>query len=145
MNESSWTDCLKLNKARKVISDKRRAESLIETAIGRIEQIGEITGKNCNYVFEDYYTSILEFLQAIGFWQGFNILNHVCIGYFLKEKLQRQDLFIIFDDLRYKRNSLTYYGKRMEFDVCKEAINKSKLLLNELDKIIVVLKNKNQI
>ena len=51
--------------------------------------------------------------------------------------MQSNDLFRIFDDLRYKINSLTYYGKKMEFETAKEAILKSKRLFNELNVLMV--------
>jgi len=39
---------------------------------------------------------------------------------------------MLFDDLRFKRNSLTYYGKRMDFETAKQAIEKCKRLIREL-------------
>jgi len=92
--------------------------------------------KNCNFVFEDYYISILELLQAIAFMKGFNISNHICLGFYLREVSKREDLCIIFDDLRYKRNSLTYYGTRMDFETAKQAIEKSKKLISEIKKLV---------
>jgi len=50
--------------------------------------------------------------------------------------LKRNDLFIVFDDLRFKRNSLDYYGKRMDFETGMAAIEKSKKLIRELTEII---------
>ena len=46
--------------------------------------------------------------------------------------LKREDLFILFDDIRYKRNALTYYGKRMDFETAKQAIENCKKIINEL-------------
>ena len=94
--------------------------------------IGEVNEKNCNFVFEDYYTSLLEVLQAIAFRKGFNILNHVCLGYYLRDILQREELYRLFDNVRYNRNSLIYYGSRMDFETAKQAIERCKKILNEL-------------
>ena len=113
--------------------DEERAKSLIETAKERINLIEHITEKNCNFVFEDYYTSLIEILQAIAFKKGFNILNHICIGYFLRDKLEKEELFILFDDIRFKRNSLTYYGRKMDFKICNLAIEKCKRIINRLN------------
>ena len=88
--------------------------------------------RNCNFVFEDYYTSLLEVLQALMFKKGYNVLNHVCLGFFLRDVVQRQDLYLLFDDARFKRNSLTYYGNRMDFETAKRAIENCKKLLKEL-------------
>ncbi len=135
MKEKGWNDCLENFSARKTSPDLERAKSLIETAKERISLVNEVTEKNCNFVFEDYYTSLLEMLQAMTFKEGYNVLNHVCLGFYLREVLKREDLFMIFDDLRYKRNSLTYYGKRMDFETAKHAIEKCKRLIKELKAI----------
>ncbi len=132
MKEASWNDCLENNTAVKVSPDRERAISLIETAEERISLIKEINAKNCNFIFEDYYTSVLELLQAIVILDGYKIINHICLGYYLRDILKRSDLYLIFDDLRYKRNSLTYYGKRMDFKTAKQSIKKCERLIREL-------------
>jgi len=136
MKETSWHECLIENSARKIVPDKERANSLIETANERISLIDKITEKNCNFVFEDYYTSLLEILQAIIFKKGFNVSNHICLGYYLRDVLKRDDLYRKFDDLRYKRNSLTYYGRRMDFEICEQAIENCKNLIKELNNFV---------
>ena len=136
MKEACWDDCLFNKSAKRVTPDIKRAKSLIETAEERISLVKEINEKSCNFVFEDYYTSILEFLQAKAFIDGYNTLNHICLGFYLRDVLKREDLFNIFDDLRYKRNSLTYYGSRMDFETAKQSIEKCKKLIGELKKIL---------
>lgn len=132
MKETNWNDCIANASAKNITPDINRADSLIETANQRISLIREINEKNCNFVFEDYYTSMVELLQAMAFKKGFNILNHICLGFYLRDVLNREDLYIIFDDLRYKRNSLTYYGSRMDFETAKQAIEKCKKLIKGL-------------
>ncbi len=132
MKETNWKECL-INKSAKTITpDIQRAESLIETANERIKLVKEVNEKNCNFVFEDYYTSLIELLQAITFKKGLNILNHICLGYYLRDVLKREDLYLLFDDMRYKRNSLTYYGNRMDYETAEQAIEKCKKIIKEL-------------
>ena len=135
MKEANWDDCIANNSAKIVSLDLKRAESLIETAKERINLIKEINEKNCNFIFEDYYTSLVELLQAENFKKGFNVLNHICLGYYLRDVIKREDLYRIFDDLRYKRNSLTYYGNRMDYETAKQAIEKCKKIIKEITKI----------
>jgi len=135
MKEANWDDCIINNSAKIVSLDLKRAESLIETAKERINLIKEINEKNCNFIFEDYYTSLVELLQAENFKKGFNVLNHICLGYYLRDVIKREDLYRIFDDLRYKRNSLTYYGNRMDYETAKQAIEKCKKIIKEITKI----------
>lgn len=131
MKETNWNDCVFTKSARMTTPDIKRAESLRETAKERIRLITKITEKNCNFVFEDYYTSLLELLQAMTFKKGFNVLNHVCLGYYLRDFLKRDDLYVLFDDVRYKRNALVYYGSRMDYETAKHAIEKCKKMIKE--------------
>jgi len=133
----NWNDCITDFSARKTKPNPSKTKSLIETAHERIEQSNkDINEKSANFIFEDYYTSILELLQSIVQTKGFNVQNHICLGYYLRDILQEPTLFQIFNNLRFKRNSLIYYGKRMDFPISQDAINKSKFLFNELNKLL---------
>lgn len=133
MKEIAWDDCLTKKSARETTPDISRAKSLIDTAKERISLIKEINELNCNFVFEDYYTSLLELLQAMAFKQGLNISNHICLGFYLRDVLKREDIFLLFDDVRFKRNSLTYYGSRMDFVTAMQAIEKCKRIIKEFE------------
>jgi len=135
MKASNWKECLELNDASKITPDREKAKSLREIADERIKQIKEINEKNANFVFEDYYSSIIEIVHSLALVNGYKISNHICLGYYIKDFLKREDLFRMFDDSRYKRNSLTYYGKKMDFETAKNAIEKSKKLIKELKSI----------
>jgi len=137
VKEASWDDCLYSNSSVKITPDKGKAKSLIETAEERIKFTNkELNENTINYIFEDYYSSILEIVHAIVILKGFKVNNHICLGFFIRDVLNREDLFRIFDDCRFKRNSLTYYGKRMNFEIAKDAIEKSRKLLSEFKKIL---------
>ncbi len=137
MKEASWTECLYSNSSVKTTPDRGKAKSLIETAEERIKFSNKDLNENtANYIFEDYYSSILEIVQAFVILRGYKVNNHICLGFFIRDVLNRDDLFRIFDDCRFKRNSLTYYGKRMDFETAKDAIEKSRKLLNEFKEIL---------
>lgn len=134
MREGSWNECMETGSALKVTSDRFKINSLAETANGRIEYLNtnKVNENNANYVFEGYYTSILEMLHAVLLSDGYRVSNHICAGYYLRDVLKREGLFRAFDDLRFKRNSLTYYGRRMDFHTARESIRKSVDLIREL-------------
>jgi len=133
MREASWGDCLDCNSAMNITPDKEKARSLVETAEERIRfSIQEVDEKNANYVFESYYASILEFLHAVVLLAGYKVSNHLCLGYYLRDVLKREELFRAFDDCRFKRNALVYYGKRMEFEMAKETTEKARELVRKL-------------
>jgi len=137
MKESSWSECLNYSSAIKITPDKEKAISLVETAQDRIKfSLKKLSGKNANYIFEGYYSSILEMIHAIVILDGYKVNNHICLGYYLRDVLKNDELFRIFDDCRFKRNSLVYYGKRMDFETAKDTIEKAKSVIKELKKII---------
>jgi len=137
MKEASWDDCITSNSSIKITIDKEKAKSLIETAEERIEVLSiELNEKTANYIFEYYYSSVLELLHSLVLLDGYKVNNHICLGYYLRDVLEKEDLFRLFDDLRFKRNSLVYYGKRMDFDIANDAIEKSKTLFSELKAIL---------
>ncbi|MBU0459980.1 MAG: hypothetical protein KJ597_02445 [Nanoarchaeota archaeon] len=138
MKESNWEECLESGSSLKISPDKAKIKSLLETARGRTKYLEENNLKedNASYVFEGYYSSVLEYLHALILLKGYKINNHICVGYYLRDILNKKDLFRLFDDCRYKRNSLIYYGRRMDFPIAKEAIQKCKRLITDLDLMI---------
>lgn len=142
MKEADWQGCIEQNSAIKSSIDVLKVKSLISTANGRLEFIKQIEAnqKNANYILEIYYTSLLELTHALVLKEGFKVSNHICLGFFLRDYLKKDDLFRLFDDLRYKRNSLVYYGKEMEYTVALESIDKIQLIIK---KIRVLLNQKD--
>jgi len=142
MKESNWEDCIDFKFSIKITPDRAKAKSLIETSKGRIDYISKDPNeKNANYIFEDYYSSVLELIHALLILNGYKVSNHICLGYYLRDILKRDDLFRLFDDCRFKRNSLVYYGKRMDFETSIKTIEKSKKLFKEITLIINNIKD----
>lgn len=138
MKEGQWSECLESASAIAVSPNSAKARSLIDIAQGRIAFLGglPVAEQNANYIFEGFYSSAMEMLQAIVLLGGYKVLNHVCLGFYLRDILKRADLFRLFDDCRYKRNSLVYYGRRMDMRVSNEAVRKARELIGELEIII---------
>src|SRR3989338_479968 len=134
MKINSWKECIELNKSLIISSDKAKAKSLLDTAKARICFAEEIILKysNANFVFELYYTSLIEILHAIVLYDGFKVENHVCLGYYLLDVLKKEPLYRLFDACRFKRNSLVYYGNKMDYELALELIEKAKKLIKEL-------------
>jgi hypothetical protein len=136
--ESTWEECLETNTSLKITPNAFKAKSLIDTASGRIQFVAELTIKEntANYIFESYYSSALELLHALVLVAGYTVSNHLCLGYYLRDILQREDLFRLFDDCRFKRNSLVYYGRKMDLDTAKMGIEKCNKLIAELKRLL---------
>lgn len=138
MREGSWDECMETGSVLEATRESFKIRSLVETARGRVKYLegNRKTEDNANYLFEGYYTSVLEMLHAVLLSDGYKVSNHVCAGYYLRDVLKREDMFRDFNDLRFKRNSLTYYGRRMDFRKAGESIRKSLLLMQKLGQIL---------
>ena len=144
MKESSWDECLEFNNALTVTPDRAKAKSLYETAKERIEFLkgNTLSEKNASFVFEGYYSSALETLHSYVLLKGFNVSNHLCLGYYLRDILKRENLFRIFDDCRIKRNFLVYYGKKLNFQTADKDIERIDRLIKEVGLMIEAELNK---
>ena len=138
MKQSNWKECLETKASLKISVNKGKVKSLIDTVVGRSEFLekNDIDENNANYIFEGYYSSVLELMHSVLLLEGYKVSNHICLGYYFRDVLKEDKLFRWFDDCRFKRNSLVYYGRKMDFDSAKESIDKAKKLINELRKIL---------
>jgi uncharacterized protein (UPF0332 family) len=138
MKVNDWDECVEFGISLEVSPDKAKVKSLIDTSSGRNDflKTNKITESNANYIFEGYYSSVLELLHALILLKGYKISNHVCLGYYLRDVLKKGKIFKLFDDCRYKRNSLLYYGRKMDYETAKEAIENTKILIEKLMKEI---------
>lgn len=127
-----WNDCLEKNDAIKSQRDIGKAKSLIEMAQDRISFFDNIEKKNYNVMFENLYSSLIEYLHAIIIMDGYKVKNHVCLGHYIREIMKREDLFNLFDDCRFKRNSLVYYGNQMEKEIALESVRRIKRLIDDI-------------
>ncbi len=136
--ESDWEECLESNSSLPIQPDKAKAKSLIDTALGRVSYLEKqkLEENDANYIFEGYYSSALELLHALLFIEGYKVINHICLGHYLKDILKKENLFRLFDNCRFRRNSLLYYGRKMDLAGAKESIQKCQELIEELKKLL---------
>ena len=73
------------------------------------------------------YASLREVLEALCILHGYKVTNHVCLGELLR-KLESDFDYTSFYRFRYVRNSINYYGKRIDFMQGKEIISKIKIM-----------------
>jgi len=143
MNLIDWKDCLDEDCVIEVSVNREKANALFKTALARIEFLekNKIDESSVSFIFEGFYSSALEILHAIIILNGFKVNNHICLGFFLRDEINRSDLFRKFDDGRYKRNSLMYFGKDMDYSVGKDSLENIEFLIEELKKIFEEKKN----
>lgn len=143
MKEGSWDECLETKSSVSVSRDKAKAGSLSDTAQARITFLkqNKLNEQNASFIFENYYSSVLELLHAIVILKGFKVTNHICLGYYLRDVMKREDLFRDFNDFRFKRNSIIYYGNKLDFNVAKESINR---IISFIQKLSLLLEKEIQ-
>jgi len=136
--ESTWEECRETNAAVNVSPDKAKIKSLLDTAMGRNRFLNgnAIMEDNANYIFEGLYASLAEMLHVLVLKHGYQVGSHICLGYYLRDVLKKEDLFRLFDDCRIKRNGFVYYGRKMHFETAKESIVKCKRLMEEIEKLV---------
>ena len=136
--EADWDECIDSNNAYPASLDFSKIKSLIKTANARIIFLDKLIPdeSNIRFLFESYYSSLLEYTHALVLSKKIKVRNHICLGYYLRDVLKRDDLFRMFDECRYNRNSIVYYGTEPEFEKTKKNIKQIKLFIQEIDKLI---------
>jgi hypothetical protein len=69
------------------------------------------------------YDSLREILEAICIMNEFKVTSHTCIDKLL-QTLYPEHSFFEFDRFRYTRNSINYYGKKVDFAAGEQIIEK---------------------
>ncbi len=91
------------------------AESLLEMSALKEEVVRKVTldERSVNVYLPNAYDSLREALEALAVLHGRKVLNHVCLGELIK-LLEPDFDFVTFDRVRYARNGINYYGKKVE-------------------------------
>ncbi|MBI2547945.1 hypothetical protein HYW21_01205 [Candidatus Woesearchaeota archaeon] len=117
--------CFKKGLIKKTKIDGELVKSLVEMA--NIKKIAVETAILNETTISAYvslaYDSLREVLEALCILKGYKVLSHICIGELLKNILEDFD-YDEFDRLRWIRNSINYYGQKIEFEQGKEIITK---------------------
>jgi hypothetical protein len=108
---------------KKASINKARAEFLVnESQISleglkeRVEKLG-IHDKNANSIIKDCYDIIMELIRAILLLNGYNSSGYYAheaeVSYLAKLKFSDEDVSFL-NEVRYFRNSITYYGRILD-------------------------------
>ncbi len=118
-------DCYKKGFVRKAKINKELIKSLIEMSKIKEDTIksANINEKNISAYFSMAFESLREILEALCISFGYKVTSHFCLGELLKKLIKDFD-FNEFDRIRYARNSINYYGTKIEFQQGKELIKK---------------------
>src|SRR3989338_5228350 len=118
-------ECFRKGLIKKTAIDRDLNKSLIE-----MSGIKEKAVKNANIDEQSIsayvslaYDSLREILEALCILKGYKVLSHICMGGLLKGIIDDFD-YNDFDRARWIRNSINYYGEKVEFQHGKEILEK---------------------
>ena len=125
-----WKECCNKRIVKEVKIDLDMINSLIGSSKDKIEsekllEMSEITAAS---KISLVYDSLRELLEALALKYKYKIYNHECYVAFLKEIIKESVRGDEFDDIRKIRNSINYYGKKVNIEEAKMVIIKIKLL-----------------
>jgi len=117
-------DCYKKGLIRKTVYDQDLIDSLLEMSDIKQNTVNNavINGENISAYVSMAYESLREVLEAFCISKGYKVLSHICIGVFIKDKLDEFD-YDDFDRVRYIRNSINYYGEKIDYKQGKDVIS----------------------
>ena len=118
-------ECFKKGLIKRTQRNEDLANSLIEMAKIKEDAVNnaKIDNINISAYVSLAYDALRETLEALCVLNGYKVLSHICIGELLKDILNNFD-YEDFDRMRWIRNSINYYGKKVEFEQGKELITK---------------------
>jgi len=116
-------DCEKKGFVRKVSKDEGLVKSLIEKSKLKEKVVKEskVNEENISVYVSLAYDSLKEILDCVCLMNGYKVMSHICVGVVLKNLFEDFN-FEDFDRMRWIRNSINYYGERVEFDQGMELI-----------------------
>lgn len=133
----SWREYLRKGVIRKSFVNKGAIKILVETAETNLNIISKIklNEKSYSLIFKDSYDILRSMCEAVSLLKGYKIYSHEALGLFFKVILKEESIFQKFNKFRIMRNSIQYYGKKIDY-------NEAKIGIEEIKKIIKALKIK---
>ncbi len=119
-------ECLRKGLIKKTEINRELVKSLVEMSYIKENTVktADINEINISAYVSLAYDSLREVLEALCIMNGYKVLSHICIGELLNSMLHDFD-YEEFDRIRWIRNSINYYGEKIEFDQGKEIIKKT--------------------
>ncbi len=120
-------------KVRKGSMDISKIKSLLQTSNNHLSFLKDqkIDGVSAGSILVTYYEALREVAEAMCLKEGFRVYSHEAFTFFLKEKGEIPES-VKFDNLRKLRNSVNYYGEKIDASEVKAAKDEIIELINYL-------------
>jgi len=125
--------------------DKPRAEFLIKESEISLEGLNEliekigVNDKNSNLIIKDSYDILMELIRAkmllLGYSASGKFAHESEVSFFMQLNFTSNEVLFL-NELRYHRNSITYYGKILDSEYAKKVLNFLEKVYPKLKKII---------
>ncbi|TKJ17494.1 hypothetical protein CEE44_03085 [Candidatus Woesearchaeota archaeon B3_Woes] len=135
---NDWEKSIEDGKVLKISLNQERAKSLMISSLKLLNIIEKIKldKENGFFILTNYYDIILESLHALLYKKGYQSLDHLSIGYYIKDVLDNQEFFNIFDKYRKTRNKILYYGRNIDPETAQQGIKDLKRLYQFVKKLL---------
>jgi len=126
-------ECFQKGTIKKTFIDRELIKSLLEMSDINESTVktASLSEKNISSYVALAYDSLRGVLEALCILHGYKVLNHICIGELLVTLINDFD-YDEFDRLRWIRNGINYYGKKVDFEQGKEIISKIFLMKKKI-------------
>lgn len=118
-------DCRRQGFIKRAAPSRAKAASLLDVADIKEKTVraATLTSESVNAFLPLAYDALRETLDALCLLHGYQVTNHVCLGEFLRTLIADFD-FAAFDRFRYARNSINYYGRKVDLAQGRDLIKK---------------------
>ena len=123
--------------------DKSRAEFLIKESQTSLEGLKELVEKigindrNSNLIIKDSYDILMELVRAkmllLGYSASGQFAHEAEVSFFKKLNFTINEVLFL-NELRYHRNSITYYGKILNREYAQKVVNFLEKIYSQLKK-----------
>ena len=133
-----WKECINKRIVRSAETADELIKSLIETSKNTLLSADFLFLNETTSVskLSLCYDSLRELLEALALKKGYKIYNHECYTGFLKDIIGDSELSERFNRIRLLRNSVNYYGQKVDLRDAKDKIEELKSLILEIGELI---------
>lgn len=122
--------------AKKVMVNTLRASSLFVSSHQAIEtaKVIPLNQSTLKSILRELYVGLREYCDGIGYSKGYKFVDHESIGFFLRDVLHEDSMYLKFNRYRKLRNGINYYGETIDIETVKEALVDIPVMIKTLEK-----------
>lgn len=128
INLKKFEEFITIGIAKKQSPDNERAKNLILESEDKLKFFEKVNGKlgtselNPNYIIETCYDILIELLRAILLVLGYKTDSHEAEISYLRNLNFSENEVNFMNQLRYFRNGIKYYGKRLDMEYAEKVL-----------------------